>query len=266
MHVFDQDLQAREALKQTNGHINHQVTVSDLYGVANHPNGGYLMAVMASQMMDRSDKGTTPIITANFLSRPSSGPADIVTSVISQSRTFNRYEARLIQDEKESVRAIGSFVADDLECILDRYEEDPPEILPINECVEMPSLPGFSIFDTMDIRLEPNSAGWMKGHNGSKSEVRGWIRFREERPFDTCGIILAADAFFPPILVSQGLSGWVPTIEMSVNVRNMPGGKWLKGCFRTKHITCGLLDEDGELWDEDGKLVAISRQIAMFRG
>ena len=39
---------------------------------------------------------------------------------------------------------------------------------------------------------------------------------------------------------------WVPTIELSVNIRNIPTTKWLKCIFQTRFITCGLLEEDGE--------------------
>ena len=54
-------------------------------------------------------------------------------------------------------------------------------------------------------------------------------------------------------------------LEFSVNVRNLPATAWLKGVFRTRFITCGLLEEDGEIWDQNGVLIAISRQIAQYR-
>ncbi len=265
MHFFDKDMVATGKSEKKGSSIHH-VNISERYNVVSHPNGGYLMAVMASRLMDISDKGRTPIITTNFLAPSSVGPADVRITEISRSKSFSRFEGRLIQGNNEVVRSMGTFMADDLHCSLDRYEEQSPVVMPPDECEAMPGMPDFSLFDTMDIRLEPQSAGWMKGQNGDKSEVKGWIRFREERPFDIFGIILAADSFFPPILVTQGMSSWVPTIEMSVNIRNLPEGYWLKGIFRTKHITCGLLEEDGELWDEAGNLVAISRQIAQFRG
>jgi hypothetical protein len=93
----------------------------------------------------------------------------------------------------------------------------------------------------------------------------GPLRFRDERPLDVTSIFLIADAFPPPVFASLGMIAWVPTIELSVNVRNIPASKWLKCVFRTRFINCGLCEEDGEVWDEDGSLVAISRQIAQFR-
>ena len=97
------------------------------------------------------------------------------------------------------------------------------------------------------------------------SEQRGWITFGEPRPHDMFSLLLAADSFPPAILSSQGMLAWVPTIELSVNVRNIPVSSWLKCVFRTRFINCGLLEEDGELWDEAGELIGISRQIAQFR-
>jgi len=87
----------------------------------------------------------------------------------------------------------------------------------------------------------------------------------DDRPHDLLSTLLLADSFPPPVFVSQGMVAWVPTIEYSVNVRFIPETKWLKGVFRTHFITGGLLEEDGELWDEYDNLVAVSRQIAQFK-
>ncbi len=74
-----------------------------------------------------------------------------------------------------------------------------------------------------------------------------------------------ADSFPPPVFATQGPVAWVPTLEMSLNVRHPPQGTWLKAAFRTRFVTCGLLESDGELWDEADRLIAISRQIAQYR-
>jgi len=38
----------------------------------------------------------------------------------------------------------------------------------------------------------------------------------------------------------------------------------LRCVFRSRFITGGLLDEDGELWDDSGTLVAQSRQLSLY--
>jgi len=126
-------------------------------------------------------------------------------------------------------------------------------------------MPGYSLFDNMDVLLDPDCAGWTTGKLGDRSELRGWIKFKDDRPFDEPALLLAADAFPPPVFATQGMVAWVPTLEMSVNIRNRPQTRWLKCVFRTRFLNGGMVEEDGELWDEDGELTAISRQVAQYR-
>jgi hypothetical protein len=113
--------------------------------------------------------------------------------------------------------------------------------------------------------LDPVCTGWISGKLSAKSESKGYIKFKNQRLFDVPSILLIADSFPPAVLSSQGMVAWVPTIELSVNIRKITTTDWLKCSFRTRFITCGLLEEDGEIWDEKDELVAISRQIAQYR-
>ncbi len=260
MHCFDQDL-ALDA----GGPLGLRGTVSDNWSINGTPNGGYIMALLAGAMMTDSDRRSTPIVTANYINRCVPGNADIGVEKISNSSQFNRMQARLVQDGRERVRAIGTFSDEKLECILDRYESGEPSLVSPEECVAIPALPKYTIMENLDIRLDPACAGWMQGKLADRSEQKGWIRFRSARPYDLASLFLVADAFPPPVFASQGLISWVPTIELTVNVRSVPRTEWLKCVFRTRFITCGLLEEDGEVWDGNGTLVAISRQIAQYR-
>lgn len=135
----------------------------------------------------------------------------------------------------------------------------------LKDCTAIPEMPGYTLYSQLDVRLDPACAGWMQGRLSENSEHRGWLTFKDGRPFDMLSVALAADAFPPPIFASQGLVAWVPTIELSVNIRNIPETRWVKCVFRTRFVNCGLLEADGEVWDEHDELVAISRQIAQFR-
>ena len=260
MHQFDHD-----TLLVPDESFSFCGQITDNWSINGVPDGGYLMAMLANAMMHHCRLRQTPIITANYLNRCEPGEAKILIEKIAASKQFERFQANLHQSGKEKIRAFGTFASESIDCVLERYEVSEPEIAELKKCVPVPELPNFTLFSQVDIRLDPSCTGWVSGEFSDNSEIRGWIKFKNDRSFDILSILLLADSFPPAVLTSQGMVAWVPTIEFSVNIRNMPTTRWLKCIFRTRFITCGLLEEDGEIWDEAGKLIAISRQIAQYR-
>ncbi len=260
MHLFDQDISLTETAPDA-----FKIQISRNWSINGNPNGGYLMALMANAMLQRSHKKSMVISTATYLSKTLPGDADIFIENIGLSNHFDRWQARLVQGDKEKIRAIATFSDPPDDRTEKRYEKLPPDLAPKEDCFQIPPMGEYTVFDNMDVRLDPRCAGWFTGSLIDISEHRGWIRFQSDRPFDAPGILLAADAFPPPVFTSSGMTAWVPTIEFSVNIRNIPETRWLKCIFRTHFINNGILEEDGEIWDENGELVAVSRQIAQFR-
>ncbi|MBN1497197.1 MAG: thioesterase family protein [Spirochaetes bacterium] len=260
MAIFDDDVAVIEK-----GEGVFEGTVSDNWSVNGNPNGGYLMAILAGAMTAHSDKRSTPIMTANYVARCVPGSAEIRLEEVSRSAQFNRYDARLLQEGREKIRALGTFAIGKTECAVERYETGAPGLSPVESCVPIPEMPRYTLFHNLDMRLDPASAVWLQGKTAEKSEQKGWVRFRDGRTHDLLSLFLIADAIPPAIFVSQGPSAWVPTIELSTNIRNMPQTEWLRFCLRTRFVTCGLLEADGEVWDDAGNLVSISRQIAQLR-
>jgi len=260
MYPFDEDIAVTQR-----GDGQYAGVISSKWSINEVPNGGYLMALMANAMLQNGHMAASPIVTANFLRRSQPGGAAIAVERMSQSRQFERFEARLQQDGEEKIRAFGTFADEKNECALESYQAPPLYIADLSQCVPIPEIPGFTIYRHLDIRLDPACTGWFEGRLSDQSEMRGWIRFRDSRHFDVPSILLVADAFPPAVLSSQGMVAWVPTLEYSVSFRNMPVTDWLKCVFSTRYITCGLLEEDGEIWDADDNLVAISRQTAQYK-
>lgn len=261
MYLLDKDIAGRPTT-ESSAYI---VPVSANWSINEVPNGGYMMALLAQTMLRQSTKKKLALLTAAFIGRSIPGDARVLLEKIAASAQFERCEARLVQDQTEKIRAIGTFVGEDMVCTVHRHEAAAPDVAPVNQCVPIPKMDHFTLYDQVEVRLDPGCAGWMNNQRSAISEFKGWISFRDGRPYDAVSLLVAADAFPPPVYASLGLAAWVPTLEMSVNIRKLPAGQWLKCIFRTRFVTCGLAEEDGEVWDEEGELILLSRQIAHYR-
>lgn len=121
MHAFDQDISLTSRQP-----FSFRSNISDNWSVNGIPDGGYLMAIIANAMQQHSQKKSTPILTANFISRCTPGEAMIQVEPIIQSTQFDRLEGRLFQGGKEKVRMFGTFAKKKDECQVDQYEKSPP--------------------------------------------------------------------------------------------------------------------------------------------
>jgi hypothetical protein len=258
--LFHQDLSTAETAPGV-----FSGSVSANWSVNGNPNGGYLMAFMAGAVLSGREGLATPIVTANYIARCVPGPAEIRVEEISSTKQFQRFEARLFQEGKEKVRALATFARENNECLINEYQTSPTPLAPRESCVPMPAPPAYALFDRLEVLLDPACAGWLENRLVDRAENKGWIRFRDGGGYDLFSLLLIADSLPPAVMATHGVVAWVPTIELSVNIRNLPRSAWLNCRLRTRFITCGLLEADGEIWDEGGSLIAISRQIAQVR-
>ena len=91
--------------------------------------------------------------------------------------------------------------------------------------------------------------------------MQGWLRTADGRDPDPMLLLLAVDAL-PPVTFDLGYTGWTPTLELTAHVRARPAPGWLRVRISTRNPAGGLLEEDAEVWDSAGRLVAQSRQLA----
>jgi hypothetical protein len=66
----------------------------------------------------------------------------------------------------------------------------------------------------------------------------------------------------PPVVFGLGATGWAPTVELTWHMRAVPGPGPLAVAARARHVSGGWFDEEAEVWDASGALVAQSRQMA----
>ncbi len=144
----------------------------------------------------------------------------------------------------------------------------PPVLPPIEECVDLGPWPGAVGPDgitgyagQVEMRLDPATTGWRHGKPAGIPEMRGYFRLREHRDPDAYLLALAVDGM-PPVVFGLGASGWAPTVELTWHMRAVPVPGVLKVATRCRHVSGGWFDEEAEVWDAAGRLVAQSRQIA----
>lgn len=89
------------------------------------------------------------------------------------------------------------------------------------------------------------------------------MRLRQPEPVDASTLVFLVDAAAPGVL-ELGAAG-SSTLELAVQFRGRPATEWLACRCTTRFLVDGLHEEDFEIWDAEGTLVAISRQFALAR-
>lgn len=244
----------------------HAGAVHDGWDIMGNANGGYLMALAAAGMRDTSGRPDPVTVTAHYLAPGPPGPATVHSDVVKQGKRFATVTGSLRSAERELIRVMGVF--GDLASTADgwtRMDGAPPDLPPVEECVVRSASQGVApaIMDRLDIRLRPGDDAFQRGAKTGSASITGWFSFADGRPIDTLSLLLVADAFPPPVFNIDIPAGWVPTIELTVHVRAVPAPGPVACRFATRFIQGGYLEEDGEIWDSTGRLVAMSRQLAL---
>lgn len=237
--------------------------VTPRWNIGTIPNGGYLMAICLRAVEQELPHPDPLTITGHFLGRVTSeAPATIEVEVLRNGRTLSTACARLRQEGRERLRMLATF--GDLEAAEGptHITAEPPAMPPPEECVrEASARTMLEIHNRFDFALAPEVAGGAMGRPVGRPEVGGWVRFADGREPDLASLALFADAF-PPTVLNLDRFGWVPTIEMTIHFRARPAPGWLRAWFESRFLMEAHVEEDGEIWDSDGNLVALSRQLA----
>ncbi|MEU8673256.1 thioesterase family protein [Streptomyces sp. NPDC048560] len=234
-------------------------------------NGGYLLAMLGRALGQALPHADPFSVSAHYLTASEPGPAVIRTQVVRTGRTLSTGQASLFQyaedgTETERIRVLATY--GDLDALTDdiRTSAQPPAIPPLENCLgtgDGPApIPGSSaITERLAIKLDPATVGWAVGAPSGKGEMRGWFGLADGRDADALSLLLTVDAM-PPTSFELGLKGWTPTIELTTHIRCRPAPGPLRVSITTRNLAGGFLEEDADVWDSAGRLVAQSRQLA----
>ncbi len=238
------------------------------------PNGGYVAAVGARAMTHAVVHPDPVTLTTHFVAPSQPGPVHIDIDVVRAGGRHSTVAARMRQDGRETARLLGTFSDLSEPSQVHVQQRTAPTWPPIEDCVALLSQseqtddgpPAPPIGQRFDHRHTREIHGWIDGKPTLRGDAGGYVRWPDTDRVDTLGLIVVADCF-PPAAYNLGPDvpvGWVPTVELTVEVFKRPSAGYLSAHFVSKTVTDRYLDEDGQIWDAEGDLVALTRQMALL--
>ena len=245
------------------------MTPSKDYFVGNTPHGGYLTAVM--QKAISLSMPHPHLINSNTLYLDRTEPREISIKIekIRESRGSSVGQVSLIQDNK--LRCMMTGICSDFHYMngVNDLETHPPKIfnedrdsfISLNfDNKEEGITPSFIKQTQCEIAIK--HAWWLKNEAdlGDEARCSGFISMGDEIP-DQFVLSFYSD-FFPPVVMNKyGPLGWVPTLSLTTNIRQLPTTSELFMDVKAKDLNKGFFEQDCQIWDLNKNLVATSRQL-----
>jgi acyl-CoA thioesterase len=240
--------------------------------IINGPNGGYIAAIVLRAMVDEiADPTRSPrSFTLHYLRPPTEGAVEIEVTVEREGRTLSTASARLFQEGRLMVIALGAFATP--RASFEFSDREPPRIAPPEQCVSLKEKFGghIELRNRYDQRM---GVGDGLGSGSAHALIGGWIRCDEPRVVDALAVTAFTDAFPPAVFTRAGGReglGPVPTVDLSIHFRSslpLAGADPSDYCaavFSSVVSREGFVEEDGEIWSAGGVLLAQSRQLALL--
>jgi acyl-CoA thioesterase len=264
-HAFDIDTEVSAA--GLDGEFTAELT-GRWDGTNGAVNGGYMLAICA-RALGRLMPFPDPVVISGFFLRPGTvGPAAVRTSLLRCGRTMAFGEASLDCGGKQVVSATAAFAELGSREEPEYVNRTPPQLPPPADCVALPaadcvalpagSLDRASIHERVEFRFA-ELPGSLRGQPSGHPASAFWTRFADGRDADLLALPLLADASVPSVVGATSA-----TVQLTVHLRARPAPGWLACRAVTRFVSGGYHEEDVEIWDSAGTLVAQSRQLAQI--
>jgi acyl-coenzyme A thioesterase PaaI-like protein len=245
-------------------------------------NGGALIAAGLRAVMDTAPNPHPVAVTTSFLRVAQLAPAQVRVEWLKQGRTASTARASMVQggetvldmtvttgtvpDRRAPAAVLDGDAPPDSSAL--RWTGPPPDFPPVADCIDLGPWRGSVSADgaegyamQVSMLMDPATTGWQQRAPSGLPEMRGYFRLREDRDPDAYTLALAVDGL-PPVVFGLGARGWAPTVQLTFYMRAVPVPGPLRVAARSRAVGGGWFDEEAEVWDEAGTLVAQSRQLA----
>jgi acyl-CoA thioesterase len=246
-------------------------TISDQWAVPRGPNGGYIAAIVLRAMEAAvADPVRAPrSLTLHYLRPPQPGPCTVHVTVERAGGTLTSLSARLLQDGRTMVVALGAFAAD-FPSAAD-YALPAPAVGPPPAPEALRTAPEGLDLPPIAHRVATVPVFGARPFSGADEAVAGgWLRLTEPHAADAFALAFYADAWLPAPYARLTGPAPAPTIDLTIHFRTrlphpgMAPEDPVLARFSSSTAFGGYFEEDGALWAPDGTLLVQSRQLALL--
>jgi acyl-CoA thioesterase len=229
------------------------------------PNGGYIAAIVLRALIAELGIPQRPprSLTLHYLRPPVAGDLEVAVTVERAGRRLSTLTARLEQEGRLCVLAMGAF-SEDFGSVAD-YADAPP---PVPPAAALAAVPRVDAMPPVAHRFEMRGAiGDAPFSGGDEAVTGGWISFADgPQALDAPALAMLTDAWLPAPFVRLREPVGAPTIDLTIHFRapELVVAEPVLAVFRSRFAHAGFFEEDGELWAGDGRLLAQSRQLALL--
>lgn len=216
-----------------------QTRLSSNWNIGPNSNGGYAMSSVLRALREMTGMPDPVSVTVHFL-RPVQGDTDcqIQTSLIRTGRTMATAQGTLQQGGKDRLVVIAAFGNLESQAgIGPELGPPPPELPPVEDCVARANLKqgvALPLLSRIECVLHPDCV-----EPGERALIEGWVRFADGADASTLSLPCFVDVFPPSLTALVGNTGWVPTIELTTQVRRAPKPGWLRARFECDDLHNG---------------------------
>jgi acyl-CoA thioesterase len=231
--------------------------------------GGLVAALMyASIAVPIKDDRVLRSATISFVGPVTTGAATITAELLRHGKSVTQAQARLVQNGEVVAVMLASFGAP-RPSSLNVEAPAAPAFKSPDAAKALPYLPGLSpeFSQHFDYR-------WAHGDfpftGSSLPELGGWMRLKGMRgPVDMMDLFLLVDAWPPALLPLLKAPAMVSSLTWTMEPLYLPARKTVRDWWQYQAVTDYAREGYGNclarLWDDEGHLVAISRQtVAAF--
>ena len=240
------------------------------------PFGGITAAVALQAVLKHPALLGEPVaLTVNYAAAPAEGPITAQAVPARTNRSTQHWTVALLQTDAAGLQQVCTTATVVTALRRDTWaaSDQPMPAVPAPDQVPRAdrSAAGVAWLARYEVRpLQGDIPTDWKGQGGD-SLSRLWLRDDPPRPLCFASLAALADVFFPRVWLRRALRVPVGTVSMTVYFHATgaqlaaTGTGYLLGQAQAQEFRHGFFDQTGQLWNEQGLMLATTHQVVYYK-